>query len=78
MSETETQDLLWEVGDNGVAWLTLNRPDAANAITPDQRNRTIEIMEAASGDLNVRVVVITAAGERTSAPAPTCGCRGSR
>ena len=57
-------DLLWEIDDNGVAWLTLNRPDAANAITPDQRNRTIELMEAASGDLNVRCVVITAAGER--------------
>ena len=64
MSETEDQDLLWEVGEDGVAWLTLNRPDAANAITPDQRNRTIEIMEAASGDLNVRAVVITAAGEK--------------
>ena len=64
MSDTEDQDLLWEVGDDGVAWLTLNRPDAANAITPDQRNRTIELMEAASGDLNVRAVVITAAGEK--------------
>ena len=66
MSETESEntDLLWEVDDKGVGWLTLNRPDAANAITPDQRNRTIELMEAASGDLNVRVVVITAAGER--------------
>ena len=64
MSDTENQDLLWEIGDDGVAWLTLNRPDAANAITPDQRNRTIELMEAASGDLNVRAVVITAAGEK--------------
>ena len=66
MSETESEntDLLWEVDDKGVGWLTLNRPDAANAITPDQRNRTIELMEAASGDLNVRVVVISAAGER--------------
>jgi 2-(1,2-epoxy-1,2-dihydrophenyl)acetyl-CoA isomerase len=61
---TDDQDLLWEVGDDGVAWLTLNRPDAANAITPDQRNRTIELMEGASGDLNVRCVVLTAAGER--------------
>jgi 2-(1,2-epoxy-1,2-dihydrophenyl)acetyl-CoA isomerase len=58
------RDLLWEVGDDGVAWLTLNRPDAANAITPDQRNRTIELLEAASGSLDVRAVVITAAGER--------------
>lgn len=58
------EELLWEIGDDGVAWLTLNRPDAANAITPDQRNRTIELMEGASNDLNVRCVVITAAGER--------------
>ena len=57
-------DLLWNIDENGVAWLTLNRPDAANAITPDQRNCTIELMQAASSDLNVRVVVITAAGER--------------
>lgn len=61
---TVDDDLLWDVGDDGVAWLTLNRPDAANAITPDQRNRTIELLEAASGDLNVRAIVITAAGER--------------
>ena len=61
---TVDEDLLWEVGDDGVAWLTLNRPDAANAITPDQRNRTIELLEGASGDLNVRAVVLTAAGER--------------
>jgi len=66
MTEQSTvdEDLLWEVGDDGVAWLTLNRPDAANAITPDQRNRTIELLEGASGDLNIRVVVLTAAGER--------------
>jgi len=61
---TLDQDLLWEVDDDGVAWLTLNRPDAANAITPDQRNRTIELLDGASTDLNVRTVVITAAGER--------------
>jgi 2-(1,2-epoxy-1,2-dihydrophenyl)acetyl-CoA isomerase len=59
----ENEDLLWRIED-GVAWLTLNRPDAANAITPDQRNRTIALMESASNDLNTRCVVITAAGER--------------
>jgi 2-(1,2-epoxy-1,2-dihydrophenyl)acetyl-CoA isomerase len=64
MSDSVNEDLLWEVDEKGVAWLTLNRPDAANAITPDQRNRTIELMEGASNDLNIRVVVITAAGER--------------
>lgn len=61
---TVDEDILWTIDDKGVARLTLNRPDAANAITPDQRNRTIELLEGASSDLNVRVVVITAAGER--------------
>ena len=61
---TVDDDLLWTIDAKGVARLTLNRPDAANAITPDQRNRAIELLDGASNDLNVRVVVITAAGER--------------
>jgi 2-(1,2-epoxy-1,2-dihydrophenyl)acetyl-CoA isomerase len=59
MSET---DLLHTVVD-GVATITLNRPDAANALTPDQRNRLIELFDNASADLNVRVVVLTAIGK---------------
>jgi 1,4-dihydroxy-2-naphthoyl-CoA synthase len=54
-------ELLYSVTD-GVARLTLNRPDAANAITPDQRNTVIRLMEEASSDLNVRVVVISENG----------------
>jgi 2-(1,2-epoxy-1,2-dihydrophenyl)acetyl-CoA isomerase len=48
---------------DGILRVTLNRPDAANAITPDQRNQLIDIFEAAGGDLNVRVVVLTATGK---------------
>ena len=50
--------------ENGVLWLTINRPDAGNAITPDVRNRMIEHLDDASGSLDVRAVVITAAGEK--------------
>ncbi len=49
--------------EGGVAWITLNRPEAHNAITPDQRNRVIDLLAAASADLAVRVVVITAEGK---------------
>jgi 2-(1,2-epoxy-1,2-dihydrophenyl)acetyl-CoA isomerase len=49
--------------DGGVLWLTLNRPEAANAVTPDQRDRLIELLEDASGRLEVRAVVITATGK---------------
>ncbi len=55
-------DLLYSV-ENGIARVTLNRPDVANSITPDQRNRLIDLFEAASSDLNVRVVVLTANGK---------------
>ena len=57
----ETDDLLHELRD-GVAWLTFNRPDAGNSVTPDQRNRLIGHLESASADPNVRCVVLTAAG----------------
>jgi len=49
--------------DGGVLWLTLNRPEAANAVTPDQRDRLIELLEDASGRLEVRAVIISATGK---------------
>jgi 2-(1,2-epoxy-1,2-dihydrophenyl)acetyl-CoA isomerase len=62
--QPSTDDLLWDVTPEGVAWLTLNRPQAGNAITPPQRDRIIALLEAASGDQRVRAVVLTAAGTR--------------
>jgi 2-(1,2-epoxy-1,2-dihydrophenyl)acetyl-CoA isomerase len=50
--------------ERGVAWITLNRPEAGNALTPAQRNYLITLFDRASADLAVRAVVITAAGER--------------
>ena len=49
--------------DGGVLWLTLNRPEAANAVTPDQRDRLIELLDDASERLEVRAVVIGATGK---------------
>jgi len=57
------QELLARV-ENQVLWLTLNRPDAGNAITPAVRNRIIEHLGDASGNFDVRAVVITASGEK--------------
>jgi 2-(1,2-epoxy-1,2-dihydrophenyl)acetyl-CoA isomerase len=49
--------------EGGVAWITLNRPEAGNALTPEARNRVIDLLEAASGDLAIRAVVLTATGK---------------
>jgi 2-(1,2-epoxy-1,2-dihydrophenyl)acetyl-CoA isomerase len=57
------QELLAENREN-VLWLTLNRPDAGNAITPAVRNRMIEHLADASSSYDVRAIVLTAAGEK--------------
>jgi len=57
-------EVLYEVEDSGVAWLTLNRPEAGNAVSPDQRVHLLERLEEAGEDLRVRAVVLTATGER--------------
>ncbi|MGH3578135.1 MAG: enoyl-CoA hydratase/isomerase family protein, partial [Mycobacterium sp.] len=50
--------------ENGVAWITLNRPDAGNAMTPFMRDQIGDWMIGASGDLAVRAVVITGSGTK--------------
>ncbi|TRO62307.1 enoyl-CoA hydratase/isomerase family protein [Streptomyces sp. IB201691-2A2] len=45
-----------------VSWITLNRPEAMNALTPDQRDHLIDLFEEASADPSVRAVVVTATG----------------
>ena len=47
---------------NGVTYLTLNRPEALNAITPAQRDRLITLLGEASADPSVRAVVLTGTG----------------
>ena len=50
------------VVDGQVAYLTLNRPEALNALTPDQRDRLVQLFGEASGDPDVRAVVLTGTG----------------
>ncbi|ATW52640.1 enoyl-CoA hydratase [Streptomyces peucetius subsp. caesius ATCC 27952] len=46
----------------GVSWITLNRPEAMNAVTWAQRERIIGLLAAASSDPAIRAVVVTATG----------------
>jgi len=55
--------LVLHATDNGVSWLTLNRPDAMNAVTWDQRERLIGRLADASADPGIRAVVLTATGK---------------
>ena len=58
-----TEDVLYRL-DKSVAWITLNRPDAGNAMTQDMRNQIADWVDEASASLEVRAVVITGTGEK--------------
>ncbi|MGC9544092.1 enoyl-CoA hydratase/isomerase family protein [Streptomyces sp. UG1] len=54
--------LVQHATDNQVRRITLKRPEALNAITPDQRERLIQLLADASADPAVRAVVLTGTG----------------
>jgi 2-(1,2-epoxy-1,2-dihydrophenyl)acetyl-CoA isomerase len=65
MTSSESLDsgtLLHRV-EGGVSWITLNRPDAGNAITVDQRNTIIDLLHTADHEPTIRAVVIGATGK---------------
>lgn len=57
------ESLILHATDNGVSSITLNRPEAMNAVTWDQRERIIALLAAASAEPGIRAVVITATGK---------------
>ncbi|MFG3498054.1 enoyl-CoA hydratase/isomerase family protein [Streptomyces sp. NPDC047928] len=60
--EKSLDSLVRHATDNGVSWITLDRPHAMNAVTWDQRERIIALLAEASADPDVRAVVLTATG----------------
>jgi 2-(1,2-epoxy-1,2-dihydrophenyl)acetyl-CoA isomerase len=60
----DTDDHVVRRVEDGVAWITLNRPEAGNAITASMRDQVVAWLEDASADLAVRAVVLTGAGEK--------------
>ncbi|MFD0418119.1 enoyl-CoA hydratase/isomerase family protein [Streptomyces sp. NPDC127108] len=59
---TPTPVLLHTLTPNGVSWITLNRPEVLNAITAEQRDRLITLLEEATSTPSIRAVVLTATG----------------
>lgn len=53
----------------GIRRITLNRPEAANALRPEDRDAVIHALRTADADPDVRVVVLAAAGRHFCAGA---------
>jgi 2-ketocyclohexanecarboxyl-CoA hydrolase len=59
----EYQDILFDVRD-GVARITINRPEKYNAFTPQTCEELIDALKRAGWDKAVAVIVLTGAGDR--------------
>ena len=69
------EQILYRVEER-VAVVTLNRPDRLNAWTPVMQAEVKAAMRAASGDPQVRVIVLTGAGRGFCAGADMSALQG--
>lgn len=56
--------VLYDKTADGLAWITLNRPDVLNAINMQMRDELWDLMHAVREDPDVRVVIFRGAGKR--------------
>ena len=59
-----TEDLVLLEIEDGVATVTLNRPQAMNALSKALRSQLYQVMKQVDADDSVRAVILTGAGER--------------
>lgn len=57
-----TDEILYSVAD-GIATITLNRPDRMNAMLPGMGELYADLLQRADADPSVRVIVVTGAGK---------------
>lgn len=67
--------VLFEVGD-GIARITLNRPDSRNALSQELMAGLRDALAAAAADDDARVVILTGAGDRAFCAGGDLGGRG--
>jgi 2-(1,2-epoxy-1,2-dihydrophenyl)acetyl-CoA isomerase len=62
--ETPIEDQIRYGIEDGVARVTINRPEAGNSLTANMRDTLTDVFEELSATLGVRAIVLTGAGER--------------
>ena len=58
------ENLLYQLADNGVATVTLNRPERMNALNPAIKSELASVLAEVESSEEIRVLVITGAGEK--------------
>ena len=59
----EYTDILYERSDDGIAKITINRPDVRNAFRPETVGELIDAFNHARDDMSTGVVLLTGAGD---------------
>ena len=66
-----TYENRWETVDvkveDGIAWVTLNRPEKKNAMSPTLNREMIDVLETLELDQDARVLVLTGSGDSWTA-----------
>ena len=62
--ETPIEDQIRFAIDDGIARVTIDRPEAGNSLTPHMRDTLADVFDELSATLGVRVIVLTGAGSR--------------
>src|SRR3954465_14501241 len=58
------EDILYELSGDGIAKITINRPEVHNAFRPETLIEVSDALEKAREDTTVGVIVLTGAGEK--------------
>jgi 2-(1,2-epoxy-1,2-dihydrophenyl)acetyl-CoA isomerase len=58
----ERQAIQWKV-ENGVGWLTMNRPETRNALNEQMREEMLAVLAEAGADPEIRCLVVTGTGK---------------
>ena len=66
-NETIQKETVLVEFDNGVAWVTMNRPEKRNAMSPTMNREMLEVIELLEQDDRCGVLVLTGAGESFAA-----------
>ena len=53
--------------ENGIGWITLNRPEKRNAMSPTLNREMIDVLDTLELDDDAQVIVLTGAGDSWSA-----------
>jgi len=64
MADRDYEMITYEAQDNGVAWVTLNRPKVHNAFNLQMRHELKDCWRSLRNDGDISCIVLTGAGER--------------